>query len=278
MFFNLKTLLAKNLNINFKPSNSQPTPVSIETYNSLLCATLDSTADGILVVDTQGKFVSYNHTFAEMWGISQTTLDARDDNQVLELVRQQLKQPEEFIRKVRELYTQPDVESYDDLELNDGRYLERYSRPQRIEGKSVGRAFSFRDITKRKRAEIALQQAHLQLEIKIEERTASLQDAIAQLQSEIAERQHTEEQLRSSEERFRNLVETSSDWVWETDENYIYTYSSPQVYNILGYQPEQVIGKTPFDLMTAQEAWRVANLFSLLTENHQSMNYPAHLR
>ena len=347
MFLNIKKMLAKILGRNFQSANSTLMPASLEACNSLLCATLDSTADGILVVDTKGKIISYNNTFVEMWGISRTILDAQHDNQLLELVEQQLKQPEEFIKKVRKLYDQPDLESYDDLELKDGRYIERYSRPQRLEGKSVGRAFSFRDLTEGKRGEIALQQAHDQLEIKIEqrtqellqansklsreiierqqveialeqakseletkvqertaalrdaiaqlqqqinerklaelalqqakaeleirvqERTASLQNAIAQLKSEIAEHQRTEDQLRSSEERFRNLVETSSDWVWETDENYRFTYSSPQIYNILGYKPEQVIGKTPFDLMTAQEAWRVGNLFSFITENQQ---------
>ena len=67
--------------------------------------------------------------------------------------------------------------------------------------------------------------------------------------------------LKASEERFRNLVETSNDWVWEVDENVAYTYASPQVRAILGYLPEEVLGKTPFDLMPAEEAQRVATLF-----------------
>lgn len=61
--------------------------------------------------------------------------------------------------------------------------------------------------------------------------------------------------------RFRNLVETTSDWIWEVDENAVYTYASPKIADMLGYEPEEVIGKTPFDLMTQDEAKRVASIF-----------------
>ena len=78
---------------------------------------------------------------------------------------------------------------------------------------------------------------------------------------DITERKQAQEALKSSKERFRNLVEISSDWVWEVDENAVYTYASPKIYDILGYQPQFMLGKTPFDLMPPQEAERVANIF-----------------
>lgn len=74
-----------------------------------------------------------------------------------------------------------------------------------------------------------------------------------QLQEEIRER-------LESEERFRNLVETSSGWVWEVDKNFIYTYASPRVFDLLGYYPHEVLGKTPFDLMTFPEANRLKEI------------------
>ncbi|MEW5858260.1 MAG: PAS domain S-box protein [Cyanobacteriota bacterium] len=74
-------------------------------------------------------------------------------------------------------------------------------------------------------------------------------------------RKLAEEALQKSEERFRNLLETTSDWVWELDENAVYTYASPKVRDILGYEPEEVLGKTPFDLMPPEEAFRIANTF-----------------
>ncbi len=70
-----------------------------------------------------------------------------------------------------------------------------------------------------------------------------------------------EEALRQSEERFRNLVENTSDWVWEVDTSGIYTYVGPRVRNMLGYEPDEVLGKTPFHFMTAQESSRVAGIF-----------------
>ena len=67
------------------------------------------------------------------------------------------------------------------------------------------------------------------------------------------------EALGDSEERFRTLVETTSDWIWEVDANGVYTYASPKVQDLLGYAPEEVVGKTPFDFMPPDEAEKFVN-------------------
>jgi len=97
-----------------------------------------------------------------------------------------------------------------------------------------------------------------------------LQLAYRNVQQEIKSKQKIEQSLRESEERFRSLVETSSDWVWEIDCNAVYTYVSPKVKELLGYEPPEIIGKTPFDLMSSTEATKIEEQFTTITEAHRS--------
>jgi PAS domain S-box-containing protein len=123
---------------------------------SILKATLESTADGILVVDTEGKIVQYNRKFAEMWRIPPEVLNLNDDEAALNFVLNQLKDPEGFIQKVKLLYFEREAVSHDLVEFTDGRVFDRYSQPQKIAGKAVGRVWSFRDITELKKTEAEL--------------------------------------------------------------------------------------------------------------------------
>jgi diguanylate cyclase (GGDEF)-like protein/PAS domain S-box-containing protein len=68
-------------------------------------------------------------------------------------------------------------------------------------------------------------------------------------------------QTNKNEERFRTLVENTSDWIWEVDQNAVYTYVSPQCLEIIGYIPKEILGKTPFDLMSSEEAARVSKIY-----------------
>ena len=128
----------------------------IEESLSLLRATLEATTEGILVVNENGKIVNFNRKFTEMWRLPESVLVSRDDNQALAWVLDQLKDPEKFIKKVKELYSQPESKSYDWLEFKDGRIFERYSQPQKIGGQTVGRVWSFRDVTDRRLMEMTM--------------------------------------------------------------------------------------------------------------------------
>ena len=121
-------------------------------------ATLASTADGILMVDGRRQAVSFNRRFAEMWRIPASILASRDDNDALDWVLGQLKDPDAFLSRVRDTGAFPEAPIDDVLEFEDGRIFERHSEPLRVGGKCVGRVWGFRDITDRTRAEQALKQ------------------------------------------------------------------------------------------------------------------------
>jgi PAS domain S-box-containing protein len=123
---------------------------------SLLRATLESTEDGLLAVGSTGRIVQYNQKFVDMWHIPQEIMLPGEDKIILQYVKDQMTEPEKFLETIKELYTDPESKSSDQLDFIDGRIFERYSQPQIINGISVGRVWSFRDITKQKRAEADL--------------------------------------------------------------------------------------------------------------------------
>lgn len=126
---------------------------------SVLTATLNSTADGILVVGADGRTASYNGRFVDMWDIPPAVLESGDDAVAFAFIVDQLVEPEVFEAKVRQLLASPEAESHDTLEFKDGRVFERYSRPQRLDGTVVGRVWSFRDVTASHRADQELRES-----------------------------------------------------------------------------------------------------------------------
>ena len=118
---------------------------------SELRATLDSTADGILAVDDEGRVLHTNRRFAELWCIPPAMLERTGDRALLNFVVDQLADPEAFLAKVTMLYGS-DAEDADVIRFKDGRTFERHSVPMRMEGARIGRVWSFRDISERQRA------------------------------------------------------------------------------------------------------------------------------
>ncbi|MCX6916383.1 MAG: PAS domain S-box protein, partial [Verrucomicrobia bacterium] len=132
--------------------------------------------------------------------------------------------------------------------------VEATASPITYQGQPAAVVF-VQDITERKRLKDSLQELNRSLEQRVAERTA-------ELSLEIAERRQTEERLRASEQRHRDLVETVPDWVWQVDKHAIFTFSGPQSRDLLGYEPEEILGRTPFDFMPPENAQQVRS-FSL---------------
>ncbi|MFQ5435991.1 MAG: PAS domain-containing sensor histidine kinase, partial [Anaerolineae bacterium] len=132
--------------------------VELEQSLSLLQATFNATADGILAVDQTGQSVALNRRLIEMWDLPLEHASQRNDAQMLESVFEKLVNPQEFIARIEEIQQNPEIETRDLIYLKDGRIFERYSMPQRIGSEIVGRVWDFRDITEQKRAEQDLQQ------------------------------------------------------------------------------------------------------------------------
>ena len=128
---------------------------SLPPHDAFFRATLDSTDDGILAVDKNGKVVYSNIRFAEMWRIPSELVQRGEDDALLAYVLDQLVEPEAFLSKVKQLYKY-DQSLYDILRFKDGRIFERYSTPLKLNNAIAGRVWSFRDITERKKAENAL--------------------------------------------------------------------------------------------------------------------------
>ncbi|MGI9577895.1 MAG: sensor domain-containing protein, partial [Microthrixaceae bacterium] len=134
----------------------------LQKSNSLLETTLDATAEGVLAVDREGRITSYNSRFLELWRIPEEVVATGSDERSLEHAVGSLVDPQGFLARVEELYADPDAESHDLVEFKDGRVFERDSRPQKLGAETIGRVWSFRDVTATRalQKELARQASH----------------------------------------------------------------------------------------------------------------------
>lgn len=318
----------------------------LERSTSLLQATLDSTTDGVLVVDRDGRIVSHNRRFLEIWEIPESVMEAGDDGRAIQYVLDKLEDPESFVDRVKSLYADPARTGYDVLLFRDGRVIERYSRPQRLGQKIVGRVWTYRDVTEQKRMQQALisserryrrlfeesrhalyittrdggfvdvnrslldlfgysRREMLRLsagnlyadedgrerfqavveeqgsvrnhEVRLVDRDGNRLECVVTATArrgpegevigyegiieDVTERKRSTEALRQSEQYYRSLIENALDTITILEKDGTIKYESPAVERVLGYVPEELVGRSAFDYVHPDDHPRVKELF-----------------
>ena len=175
----------------------------LEHTLSQLRATLESTGNGILVIDWQGKIASMNRLFSTMWSIPESVLLERKDAEILEMMIGQVIEADACRTRLHAIIGSLDSEEI--FRLKDGRFFECKSRPQYLGERIVGRVFGFDDITAAKRAEEALRESRDTLEERVRERTADLQVANDGLE---ATKAYQQELIRKLEEAQNQLLQS----------------------------------------------------------------------
>ena len=125
---------------------------------ALLRATLEATADGILVLDLAGRVTAYNRTFLSLCGIPEYVMAPMTTERVLQFIADHFQDPEAFLDEVRRQGDGPGQESSGRMKTEAGRILEQAGRPHRVGGRTVGRILSLRDVTERERSASRLRQ------------------------------------------------------------------------------------------------------------------------
>jgi len=152
-----------------KAAERKRTEYALEQSNSILRATLESTADGIMVADPNGRITIFNNKFLQMWQIPSDTFAILDECTFLESARNQVEGYPEYLKRIEEIKAEDRSTSYDIISFTDGRVFRRYSQAQAMNSLVVGRVWSFRDITGQNKSDLELRAAYEQLSAAEEE-------------------------------------------------------------------------------------------------------------
>ena len=215
---------------------------------------LEQSTDGISMSDEQGVIVEFNGSFERLTGLQRSEVIGKPMWKVPFIIKSYSRIFNRSSRQVKERILQfLSIGKSLEADQHNPLHIERPDGTVRIvlfnmfaikTAKGFILCSKAHDVTDRVRAEEALLQERLELEIRVKERTADLEKANVTLEAEIEKRIISENLLRESKEKYRNLVESINDVVWEVDKEGRFTYMSPRVLNRTGYEPEDYIGRT----------------------------------
>jgi PAS domain S-box-containing protein len=180
-----------------KAAERSQTEYALEQSNSVLRATLESTADGIMVADLSGNITIFNKKFFQMWQIPPDAPHNPDEAAFLEFARDQVEDFPAYVKRIEEIRVDTRSTSYDIINFSDGRVFRRFSQAQTMNSLVVGRVWSFRDITGQNRSEIELRAANEQL--------SAAEEELKQQYEELGKNVRT---LRDLENKYRGIFDT----------------------------------------------------------------------
>lgn len=185
-----------------------------------LRATLESTADGILVCDLEGGIRAFNHLFATMWDLPPELLSHREDAAVFAYIANSVPDPAPYLQRLGQIQRTPLAEASDVLVLRNGRVLERISRPQLARGRPIGRVYAYRDITERSATEAQLKLAAKVFESSLEAIFVTDPQHRIEVCNPVAERiaQRSTQALQGQSARELFYSPTHPDWLLDLDD------------------------------------------------------------
>lgn len=132
-------------------STLKNTDEKLQDSLSLTRVTLDSTTDGMIIIDNQGSIIDYNSHFCEMWNIPKPLIKSNNKNAILEYIYKQVDKPEVLMEKFKELSNDIEKTTTAIFHFKNGQIIEQFSFPRLLDGKVIGRIWSFRDVTEKHR-------------------------------------------------------------------------------------------------------------------------------
>jgi len=220
---------------------------------------------GVYRISADGKILMANPFFVSMLGFS--SFDELENRNIEKIIFQD--QADRLKLKER-IESEGEVTDFESVWLRKNHTMVHVSEFARAVRNAKGKIIYYEgiveDITQRKFDSADIENYKLSLEKIVKERTEDLRRINLLLKQEIRQRKKTEGKLTKDYLQYQSLIENTSDWIWEINKEGLYTFSSPNIEEILGYHPQEILGKTPFNFIIPEKKTRIQQYFNNVAE------------